>query len=410
MNTIKNITLGMLLLWMAGCAGNSGSDMAGHGHGHDDHEEEHNEEQVALLPKQLEVMDIQLGKFQRINLSTTVKSNGQLELPPQNKASLSAIFGGRVKSVLVIEGKPVKKGQVLAYLENPKFIEIQKDYLTSKDQAAYFEKEYRRKKELFEDNIASAKDYQKAEADYMRSKARLQADVAQLEMLNLGAAALEKNGIISAIPVRSPLEGFVRLVEVNVGKYVEPRDEMFEIVDNEHIHIDLMVYEKDIHKVKDGQQVIFSLSSIPEKVFNARVFAVGKAFEIDPKALKVHAEITDKDAGLLPGMYVDARIVTDAREVTAVPDDAIVTEAGLSYIFVQVESQEDAHEHEDGEGHTHGEPKLVFQKIEINTGATDIGFTEVVPAQNIPRNPVIVTKGAYYLLAEMGKNERGHQH
>lgn len=96
--------------------------------------------------------------------------------------------------------------------------------------------------------------------------------------------------------------------------------------------------------------------------------------------------------------------------MTTVVSMYTITEAGLSYIFVQVESQEDAQEHEDGEGHTHGEPKLVFQKIEINAGATDIGFTEVVPAQNIPRDPVIVTKGAYYLLAEMGKNERGHQH
>lgn len=90
---------------------------------------------------------------------------------------------------------------------------------------------------------------------------------------------------------------------------------------------------------------------------------------------------------------------------------SIITEAGLSYIFIQVESPEEKHhEHGRGSEHTHGEAKLVFQKIEINTGATDIGFTEVVPAQNIPEDPVIVTKGAYYLLAEMGKNERGHQH
>ena len=53
---------------------------------------------------------------------------------------------------------------------------------------------------------------------------------------------------------------------------------------------------------------------------------------------------------------------------------------------------------------------MVFQKIEINTGARDIGFTEIVPAQNIPNNPVIVTKGAFYLLAEMTKGEHGHEH
>ena len=413
MKTYKNIIFSLYILLLIGCKSNISSETDEHGHEeHGHHEEESNDEQVALLPKQMEVMDIQLGKFQELNLSTTVKSNGQLELPPQNKASLSALFGGRVKSVLVIQGQAVKKGQVLALLENPKFIEIQKEYINAKNQADFFRKEYLRKNDLIKENITSVKNFQKAEADYFQSKGLLQAALAQMELIGLNTSSVEKNGVVSAIPITSPLEGFVRLVEVNIGKYVEPRDEMFEIVDNDHIHIDLMVYEKDINKVKDGQKVIFSLSSIPEKVFNAKVFAVGKSFENEPRALKVHAEITDKDAGLLPGMYVDARIVTNDKKVIAVPNDAIVTESGLSYIFVQTdeEDHEDAHQHESEDHHVHKEEKLVFQKIEINTGATDIGFTEIVPAQKIPVDPVIVIKGAYYLLAEMGKNERGHSH
>ncbi|MEQ6118870.1 efflux RND transporter periplasmic adaptor subunit [Reichenbachiella sp. MALMAid0571] len=408
MKTYKNIIFSLSILFLIGCKTGISSETDEHEHAH---EEESNEELVALLPKQMEVMDIQLGKFQELNLSTTVKSNGQLELPPQNKASLSALFGGRVKNVLVIQGQAVRKGQVLALLENPKFIEIQKEYINAKNQTDFFQKEYLRKKDLIKENITSVKSFQKAETDYFQSKGLLQAAKAQMELIGLNTSSVEK-GVVSAIPITSPLEGFVRLVEVNIGKYVEPRDEMFEIVDNEHIHIDLMVYEKDIHKVKDGQKVIFSLSSIPEKVFNAKVFAVGKSFENDPRALKVHAEITDKNAELLPGMYVDARIVTNDKKVMAVPDDAIVTESGLSYIFVLSERSDHkgTHQHDSEDHHTHEEEKLIFKKIEINTGAADIGFTEIVPAQEIPADPVIVVKGAYYLLAEMGKNERGHSH
>jgi cobalt-zinc-cadmium efflux system membrane fusion protein len=330
--------------------------------------------------------------------------------------------------VLVIEGQPIKKGEVLAYLENPEFISIQQEFLSAREELTLYEKEYERKKALIADNIASAKSYQQAETNYRRAKNKLDALSAQLRLLNISSSYLDKNGVASAVPIVSPIAGFVRLVEINVGKYVEPRDEMFEIVDNEHIHIDLMVYEKDIHKVKEEQQVVFSLSSIPDQTFNARVFAVGKAFESNPRALKVHAEITDKDVGLLPGMYVDARIVTDTRNVTAVPNDAIVSESGLDYIFVQVTSEtkhnddhhdeEESHAHEQEAHDHHASPeKLIFQKIEVSTGVSDMGFTEVVPAQKIPKDatnglndPIIVTKGAYYLLAEMGKNERGHQH
>ncbi len=429
----------------------SHDEHAGHDD-HDDHEEEGNKDEVHLLKKQMEVMDVQLGGFKKVNLSTTIKSNGRLELPPQNKASLSALIGGRVKSIAVKEGDPVKKGEVIAYLENPKFINLQREYFEAKSNYELLKIDYNRKSKLFEQKVTSAKEFQKVEAAFKNSEVTFKAAKATLKMLDVPMDNNSGN-ILSALPVISPISGFVRLVEINIGTYVEPQTEMFEIVDNDHIHIDLMVYEKDIDKINIDQKVIFSLATHAEKVFEGRVFAVGKAFERDTKAVKVHAEITSKPDGLLPGMFVDARIVTrEAIAVQAVPNDAIISESGLSYIFVRTKSEDnhdhDAHEghnhaeesheghghdddheghnhaaeaddHDAHEGHNHGDDKengehgegeYTFKKIEVNTGATDIGFTEVVPAQWIPENPEIVIQGAYYLQAEMKKGEGGHGH
>ena len=382
------------------------SKVEGTEHNHNDaegvsepHEEEEKSEYlVHLKQEQLKVMDIQIGAFTSMNLNTTIKTNGQLELPPQNKASLSAVIAGRVKNVLVIEGQEVKKNQVLAVMENPEAIDLQQEYLSLKSKLSFSEIDFKRKEELYKDSIGSAKDYQRVKSEYESLSAEFAGVKAKLKLLNYSESQLDNGTISSTFNVISPIEGHVRLVEINIGKFMQPEQEMFEIVDNDHIHMDLMVYEKDIDKVKEEQKVAFSISTHPEHVFYGRVFSVGKAFESDLKAVRVHAEITSKPTGLLPGMYVDARIITDSNEVQVLPVNAIIEEEGLSYIFVVNDNESD-------DDHT------AFSKIEINKGAMDMGFVEVVTAQPVPSNPKVVINGAYYILAEMNKGEGGgHSH
>lgn len=416
-----------LIVSVYGCMqqNNSETGQEQNGHAHDNENiqdgQTDSDEEVHLVQQQMDVMGIELGKFQHLNLSTTVKSSGRLELPPQNKASLSALLGGRVKSVGILEGDYVRKGQVLAQLEHPDFVEMQEKYMMAKSRLNFVEQDYLRKKSLYLDSISSSKSFQKAESEYHSALAVANGLKARLQMLDIDPISVEAGNFLTAIPVKSPINGYVRHVKINMGKFIQPEEEMFEIVDNEHIHIDLAVYEKDMNKVKNGQKVIFSLSNNPDSVFNGSIFAVGKSFEQEHKAMIVHAEIENNTGDLLPGMYVDARIVTNNQTVRVLPNDAMVNDGGLTYIFALKPSSEDKHSHEDNDksgngnnkeghsGHVH-ENEYQFRKIEVNTGATDIGFTEVVPAYNLPDHVKIVTKGAFYLLAELKKGENGHGH
>ncbi|MEZ4720501.1 MAG: efflux RND transporter periplasmic adaptor subunit [Flavobacteriales bacterium] len=379
------------------------------------HDHASNENEVHLVQQQMDVMDIQLGHFQHLNLSTTVKSNGQLQLPPQNKASLSAVMGGRVKTITAIEGDHVSKGQVLATLEHPDFIALQEQYMASLGQLSFREMDYQRKKSLFADSLSSAKDLQQSEAEYQSLQASVNGLRARLQMLDLDINAIERGDFATVIPIKAPINGYVRSIEVNIGKYVHPDQNLFEIVDNDHIHIDLRVYEKDMPKIHEGQKVFFSLSNNPDSVFQGSIFALGRAFEDEPKAMLVHAEIDNKAGVLLPGMYVDARIVTSNEKVLALPTDAIVSDGGLSYIFVLKPEASHGHDHAHEHAHSHDQApsksdEHIFQKVEVNTGANDIGFVEVVPAEKISDHAKIVTNGAFYLLAEMKKGEGGHGH
>lgn len=365
---------------------------------HSEMESEHNEESshiVVLQQKQLEVMNIELGTAKQINLGDALKVNGQLELPPQNRASVSAIVGGRVQSIAVMEGDFVKKGQVLAQLNNPEFITIQREYLSAKNNISFLEKDYQRKKELLKDGITSAKSFQQAEAAYIDGKSTLNAAKSMLQLMDISVSGLENGRIINAVPVVSPINGVVQNIEINIGKFVASEQKMFEIIDNEFLHLGLKVFEKDIEKVKIGQKITFSLTTRPDKIYEAEIFALGKAFDKDTRAVLVHAKIIGPHEGLLTGMFVEARIVTTSKEVRVLPNEAFINEKGLDYVFIQKSKTDD---------------KIEFEKVQVNKGVSDLSFTEVLFIKDLPKDAIIVTKGAYYLNAELQKGEFGDEH
>lgn len=341
---------------------------------------------VELSDEQIAAMEITTSKVEKMNLAYTIETNGTLELPPQNKASVSAIIGGRVKNIQVIQGDKVKKGQLLATLENPEFITMQQDYLTTKNQVAYLEKEYERAKTLRDQEINSEKSFAKTESEYNDALFKYKGIKTQLELIGIDFKKLEAGELLSAIPVRSPIDGFVRLIELNLGQYIDPAQSLFEIVDNEHLHLELLVYEKDIANIREGQNVHFYTSSNPNDIFQASVFAVGKAFEKDQKAIKVYADISGKKDYLIPGMYVNGHIELDSNITTVLPKESIIEEGGIYYVFCKKE----------GEGNH-------FEKIEIKPGASESSKQEIIFLNPGDANRDFVIKGAYYLNAELQK-------
>ncbi len=365
---------------------------------HGDGDEDHDEEQTAieLRKDQLSVMEIEQGTLKQVSLGASLKVNGQLELPPQRMASVSALLGGRVKDVFVIEGDKVRKGKVLARLSNPEFIRMQQEYLSARSAISFLEKDYLRKKELFKDGITSQKSFQQTEAAFFTGKSNLNATKSTLQLMGINIQALAQGKIVSSIPIVAPIDGYIQNVEINIGKYVATEQEMFEIVDNDHLHLGLKVFEKDIDKVAVGQKITFSLTTRPNTIYEAEIFAIGKSFDMETRAVKVHAKIVGNHEGLLTGMFVDARIALDTKTVTALPDEAFITEKGIHYVFIRVQADDDG---------------ITFKKIQVNKGNSDLGYSEVIFKEPLPENTIFITKGAYFVDAELSKGDfEGHEH
>jgi membrane fusion protein, heavy metal efflux system len=399
-NKIVKISTAFILIFMAISCGNTSNAEKKPDELHETHQEGEGESEasseIALSQNQMDVMKIELGIIESINLGNTLKVNGQLELPPQRMASVSALLGGRVKSVYVIEGDFIKKGQVIAKLENPEFIALQQNYLSLKSNLSFLKNDYERKKSLAADGITSQKALQKAEADYFQGKADLNATLSTLQMLNVNLKSIENGSIVPSISIVSPIKGYIERISINIGKYVSPQEKMFDIVDNEFLHLGLNVFEKDIDKVKVGQQITFTLTTRTDKIYDAEIFAIGKAFDMNTRSVKVHANIIGDHGGLLPGMFVEARIAKDTKKVNALPEEAFIRENGLDYIFVLKERHENNFE---------------FERIQVNKGISDLGFFEVALMNKIPKDTKVVTKGSYYVNAELNKGDfEEHEH
>lgn len=296
--------------------------------------------EVGEMQKEGEVKEAMLTEAQYRNLNMKidtlaqrvmkqyVEANGQLEVPPQNEATITTVVGANVVSIEVIEGDKVSKGQTVAYLSHPNIIQKQTDYLNAYSNSQFLMKEFERQKTLYDAGVGSGANFQKAEAEYRASQSLAKGLEAQLLQLNIAASGVRNGTIYQQVPLRSPIEGFVQKVAIKTGQYVEPQTDLFEIVDTHHVHADLMVFEKDVYKVNVGQQVSFNVQSIPGKELTAKIYSVGKTFEQNPKAIHVHAEIENKEGQLIPGMYVEGRIEIQNFETIAVPESAISSNEG----------------------------------------------------------------------------------
>ena len=367
--------------------------------------------EVELNEAQYTASGITLGGFTMKNLSDVVNANGYTELPPQNQADVSVHLPGVVQSINVIEGQYVKKGQLLATIESPEFAKLQEAYLTSKSNLEYLTLEYDRQKILSDENVNSKKVYQRTKSDFEIEKAKFNSLQKQLSLLNISKA-----GASSTMPITAPIAGYITQVNVKIGSNAEVGKPLFSVIDNSKLHVDLLVYEKDLQKVKPGQNIRFTLTNQDNIEIKGKVFTVSKAFENETKSVAVHADITNNNQALIPGMYVNALIDVGLKKVQALPVDAVVRAEGREFIFVLEEGHEEAegheHEHEEAEHEEHEGKMFHFQRVEVKTGTTQLGYVQVTLLQKIDADAQIVLKGAYYIQSHLVKSEGGggHQH
>ncbi|MCM4157456.1 efflux RND transporter periplasmic adaptor subunit [Gramella sp. AN32] len=347
--------------------------------------------QITFTKDQYNLAGIETGEIEMRNLSNIVKLNGVVNVEPKSMASVSAPLGGYLKTAGRLPGEEIKKGQVLATIENPEFIQIQQDYLESLSKLQFLEEEYSRQKQLREEDINSAKTFQQVSSDYKITQGRVKAYEQQLALAGISRSSVQNGNITRTANLYAPISGFIKASNVNIGDYVSPQDVLFEIVNLDDMHLALNAFEKDLGKIEVGQTVKFSLAN--DNTFNrtAEVFLIGKATGND-RITPVHCHLKKEDKeDLLPGMYVKAWVESGTEKQNAIPLEALVQYEGKDFVIFQTEESEN--------GYT-------FRLEQVKKGIEQEGYTAITFAESADvKNFKPVTKNTYSILSALRNSE-----
>ncbi|MCG2793516.1 MAG: efflux RND transporter periplasmic adaptor subunit [Weeksellaceae bacterium] len=339
---------------------------------------------VVLTDAQLKNADVATVRLSEKNIATVLKLNGKIDVPPQNLISVSVPLGGFLKSTHLLPGMFVRKGETIAVMEDPQYITLQQDYLQAKSKYHFAQLDYQRQKALNQSQASSDKVMQAAQAEANNQQIMMNALAQQLRLININPERLNAGTITKSIPVYSSINGFVSKVNVNIGKYVNPSDVLFELVNPNDLHLNLKVYENDIDKLKIGQKLIAYSNAEPNKKYNGEIILISKDVSNDGIS-EVHCHFETYSKSLLPGMYMNAEIATKISFANAVPEESVVNFEGKDYVFVQT-------------------GKLSYKMLPVTVGAKEKGFVQVInDADFAGKN--IVSKNAYTLLMKLKNTE-----
>jgi cobalt-zinc-cadmium efflux system membrane fusion protein len=288
---------------------------------------------VILNNEQIRNAGIALGSPKLEQIGLTIYANGTVEVPPQNKTVISLQLGGFVKSLNVLDGMSVSKGQTLLTIEHPDLIQLQQDYLEVKSNLEFLQAEVDRQRKLSSQEAGTLKNLQQAKAGYTSALARKSGLKAKLQMAGVNITKLDEDELQRTIAVKAPFNGVVTKVSVDVGAYADPTDHLLEVIDLKHAHAEVTVFEKDVKHLKIGQKVKLSFATHTDSQ-DASIFLIGKEIGKD-RTVKVHCHLDKENSSIAPGSYFKAAIYTGEKESLCVPSEAIVELNGKTMVFYE---------------------------------------------------------------------------
>ena len=340
---------------------------------------------VFLSEAQSKNAEIQTSNLVVEGISSVIKLNGKIDVPPQNLISVSVPFGGYLRSTDMLPGKMVKKGQVLGVIEDHQYIRLQQEYLLAKVKLKVVEGEYVRQRELNASKASSDKVFQLAEGEFRNAKINLKALEENLELIGVMPQRLDENKISKQITITSPINGYVAKVNANIGKYLTPSDVLFELVNVADIHLNISVFEKDLASLSIGQKVITYNNSKPEQKYESEIILIGHSLTAD-KNTEVHCHFKKYDKSLVPGMYMNAEIELKNKMAHTILENAILHYGNKEYVFIELSN-------------------LKYEMVEVNIGASENGKVEILNFEALKGNS-IVTSGAYSLLMTLKNTDQ----
>lgn len=344
-------------------------------------DEESSVQEIVLTKDQLNNIDIDYLTIEQKEIGDIIRANGSIDVPPESMVSISAPMGGYLKYTRLLPGLKVKKGEILAIVEDQQFVELGKEYLTIKNKVELSKIDFQKQEELYTQKAISEKAYLEAKSAYEILDINLQSLAEKLKLIGIDANKLSVDKISSKVNILSPINGYVSKVNVNVGKYLSPNDILFELINPDDIHLNIQIFQRDIAKMAIGQKVITYTNEHPERKYNADIILIGRGLN-ENKAVDVHCHFEKPDHDLIPGMFMNVEIESSVQKTWVVKESSVLQFENSNYLVI---AQNDS----------------TFELIKVKTGIKEKGNIEIIDATEELKKAKIVNKGAYKVLMAM---------
>lgn len=376
----------------------------GHNHGEksddnsdDDTHKEHEEEGLHLTKEQIATIGLEFGELSSIKVNDFVQATGTLGLPPNAYSSVSVKGTGIIRgNKKYVEGNYIKKGELIAYIENPEFIIKQQEYLEAKASFKLKKLDLKRQQSLIDANAGVNRELQKAQAEVSILEAKTAGLSKQLSYLGISTYNLTPKNIREKIAIIAPMSGFIANINLHNGMYAQPMISLMEIIATEHLHLELDVFEKDIAAIKIGQKISYSIPALENKMYQGKVNVIGKVFNSKSKTIRIHGHLEGDKPIFIKDLFINSKIWLNDNATNAVPEGAVISDGTNSFIYI-AKNNKKANETE-------------FNKINVIPGAVNKGFIAIKLLDEVPKGMQIVTKGAYYVYAQSKAGELEHEH
>lgn len=338
------------------------------------------QELLVLSGEQIASVGIKTGIVSKQSMKQLLKVNGVIDVPPQNMISISFPLGGFLRSTSLLPGSKVSKGQVIAVMEDQSLVQLQQDYLIAKSKLLYAKQDFERQTDLNKSKANSDKVLQQARNEYEVQSVMVKSLAEKLRMIGINPDGLSESSISRRVNIKSPVNGFVSKVNVNIGRFVQPTEVLFELIDPADLHVALTVFEKDIDRIRSGQKVAISFVDDTSKTYQAEVFLVTRNVD-ENRAGNVHCHFSRMPAALKPGMFVNAQIWLSENNVIAVPEGAVVHYGNQDFVFIKEGTQQ-------------------YRLYPVVTGLKTEGLIELQSGEEL-EGKEIITENAYPALMKL---------
>lgn len=367
-------------------------------HMHDEYTEDdyHDYLGVTLTPAQAKTIGLEFGSFSKAKVNDFVKATGTLGIPSNGLISVSPKESGIIRSsIKLVDGDFIKKGTLIAFVENSDLLMKQQEYLQTGSELKFLGLELERQQKLVHANAGKLKDLQKLQTDYDVKQARLSSLKKYFDYVGVPSSKIGTDDLKSSVPIYATATGYITSINFHNGMHVEKSAVLLDILDNSHLHLELDVFEKDVAYVKPGQKISYMVPALGDEIYSGEVSVIGKEFNVENKTLRVHGHLDEEKPQFIKDLFVNAKIWMNDVMVNVLPEQSIILDGQQSYIYA---------------ANPDTSQNITFSKLMVKTGSSENGYTAVELIDPIPDSMALVIEGAYYIYAKSKAGELEHDH